>query len=50
MGKYRVLIGQAGLEAYTQNGNVYPNPHDFSIYTDYLKSLYTVVPKDELQK
>ena len=50
--KIKSLIGQinilqAGLAPYTQNGNLYPNPHDFNIYTDYLKSLYTVVPKDE---
>ena len=32
---------------YIQNGNIYPNPHDFSIYTDYLKNLYSVVPLDE---
>lgn len=31
-----------------QNGNVYPDPHDFNIYTDYLKSLYLVVPKEEI--
>ena len=48
--KKKVLIGQVGLGEYTQNGNVYPNPHDFSIYTDYLKSLYTVVPKEEFQE
>ena len=32
---------------YLQNGNVYPDPHDFSIYTDYLKDLASVVPNDE---
>ena len=48
--KYRNLIGQAGLGVYTQNGNPYPNPQDFNIYTDYLKSLHTVVPIDELQE
>ena len=34
---------------YIQNGNVYPHPHSFNIYTDYLKSLYSVVPNDEIQ-
>ena len=33
-------------ETYLQNGNPYPNPYDYSIYTDYLKVLYTVIPKD----
>ena len=32
---------------YLQNGNLYPDPHDFSIYTDYLKDLASVVPNDE---
>ena len=36
------------MTPYLQNGNVYPNPHDFNIYTDYLKSLYSVVPQEEL--
>ena len=35
------------LLPYLQNGNPYPNPYDFNIYTDYLKSLYSVVPNDE---
>ena len=34
---------------YIQNGNVYPHPHSFNIYTDYLKSLYSVVPSEEIQ-
>ena len=29
---------------YLQNGNPYPDPYDYSIYTDYLKVLHTVVP------
>ena len=28
-----------GRETYLQNGNLYPNPYDHSIYTDYLKVL-----------
>ena len=32
---------------YLQNGNVYPDPYDFSIYTDYLKELAAVVPNDD---
>ena len=32
---------------YLQNGNVYPDPYDYNIYTDYLKSLYAVVPNNE---
>ena len=36
------------MTPYLQNGNVYPDPHDFNIYTDYLKSLYSVVPGEEI--
>ena len=32
---------------YLQNGAHYPNPHDYSIYTDYLKALYEVIPGNE---
>ena len=47
------LRGMQGLEtgaeaSYLQNGNIYPNPYDFSIYTDYLKELAGVVPNDEI--
>ena len=31
-------------EVYLQNGIKYPSPHDYSIYTEYLKSLHTVIP------
>ena len=31
-------------EIYLQNGNQYPSPHDYSIYTEYLKALHTVIP------
>ena len=33
-----------GGSTYLQNGNPYPEPYDYSIYTDYLKALHTVVP------
>ena len=32
-------------EEYLQNGAVYPQPHQFSIYTDYLRALHTVIPE-----
>ena len=49
------LRGMQGLELeragkselYLQNGNIYPSPYDFSIYTDYLKELAAVVPNDD---
>ena len=34
----------AKAEVYLQGGNPYPSPYDYSIYTDYLKALYTVIP------
>ena len=49
------LRGMQGLEttgaqtsSYLQNGNIYPDPYDFSIYTDYLKELAGVVPNEEI--
>ena len=46
------LRGMQGVEtptqtSYLQNGNIYPSPYDFSIYTDYLKELAAVVPNDD---
>ena len=47
------LRGMQGLQttgaqtSHLQNGNIYPNPYDFSIYTDYLKELAAVVPNDD---
>ena len=35
---------QISAQPYLQNGNIYPSPYDFSIYTDYLKELAGVVP------
>jgi len=34
-------------ETYLQNDNSYPDPYDYSIYTDYLKALFLVVPQNE---
>ena len=35
-------------KVYLQAGNPYPSPYDYSIYIDYLKALFTVIPdKDE---
>ena len=50
--RQRGIQGREGETAgrpqiYLQNGNIYPNPYDFSIYTDYLKELAGVVPNDE---
>ncbi len=39
--------GQMNHE-YLQNGNPYPSPYDYSIYTDYLKALHTVIPRNHI--
>lgn len=40
-------LGQMNQE-YLQNGNPYPSPYDYSIYTDYLKALHTVIPRNHI--
>ena len=35
-------------EDYLQNGNSYPSPYEYSIYTDYLKALHAVIPKHNI--
>ena len=39
--------GQMNQE-YLQNGNPYPSPYDYSIYTDYIKALHTVIPRSHI--
>jgi hypothetical protein len=34
-----------GKKVYMQNGSPYPSPYDYSIYTDYLKALHSVIPR-----
>ena len=41
-------VERGGETCYLQNGNIYPSPYDFSIYTDYLKELAGVVTSDEI--
>ena len=37
-------VNKTQTEIYRQNGNRYPYPEEYSIYTDYLKALHTVIP------